>query len=138
MRQGKREPGERKRIVIGTLDYGVIRALGGRFHSNEYDIRYYHRGADVLIEILDHDVDLLILDVEVTGSIGMELLPVIRRLRPRLPVILVTDDFTNQIRRVAAEQGITYQTFKPMSESETDAIVQATETIIKKTQPVYC
>jgi DNA-binding response OmpR family regulator len=138
MREEMRDLGERKRIVIGTLDYTVIRALGRRFHRNKFDLRTCQRGVDVLIEILDNDVDLLILDVDVTGALGMEMMSVIRRIRPRLPVILVTDDYTHQIRKVAAEQGITYQVFKPMSEFESDAIMQVTEMIIEKNQTVGC
>jgi DNA-binding response OmpR family regulator len=138
MREEMSNLGERKTIVIGTLDYAVVQALGRRFHRDKYDLRMCQRGVDVLIEILDHDVDLLILDVDVTGVMGMEIMSVIRRVRPRLPVILVTDDYTHQIRKLAAEQGITYQVFKPMSEFESDAIMQATETIMERTQSVGC
>jgi len=62
----------------------------------------------------------------------VEILPVIRRLRPRLPVILITDAFTHRIRKIAAELGITYQAYKPMSQNETEAIITATEKIVEK------
>jgi DNA-binding NtrC family response regulator len=126
-RNGKRS------VVIGTMDFAVIQALGRRFTSTQYDVRFIQKGVDIISEILDHDVDMLILDLELAGIMGAELLPVIRKLRPRLPIILITDDYTGRIRQLAAEQRIIYQTFKPMSDCNTDAILTATEKTIQKT-----
>lgn len=122
----------KRSVVIGTMDFAVIQALGRRFTSTKYDVRFIQKGVDIITEILDHDVDMLILDLELAGIMGAELLPVIRKLRPRLPIILITDDYTGRIRQLAAEQRITYQTFKPMSDSNTDAILIATEKTIQK------
>ncbi len=121
-----------KLIVVGTIDFGVVEGLKQRLNGENYQVRFVQKGISVLIEILDNDVDLLILDLELAGVMGVEILPVIRRLRPRLPVILITDDFTNRIRKIAAELGITYQAYKPMSQNETEAIISATEKIVEK------
>ena len=121
-----------KLIVVGTIDFGVVEGLKQRLNGENYEVRFVQKGISVLIEILDNDVDLLILDLELAGVMGVEILPVIRRLRPRLPVILITDDFTHRIRKIAAELGITYQAYKPMSQNETEAIISATEKIVEK------
>jgi two-component system nitrogen regulation response regulator GlnG len=122
----------KKNVVIGTMDFAVIQALGRRFTSTQYDVRFIQKGVDIITEILDHDIDMLILDLELAGIMGAELLPVVRKLRPRLPIILITDDYTGRIRQLAAEQGITFQAFKPMSDSNTDAILTATEKTIER------
>jgi len=123
---------KKKLIIIGTIDFGVVEGLKQRLNGENYEVRFIQKGISVLIEILDNDVDLLILDLELAGVMGVEILPVIRRLRPRLPVILITDDFTHRIRKIAAELGITYQAYKPMSQNETEAIISATEKIVEK------
>ncbi len=123
---------KKKLIVVGTIDFGVVEGLKQRLNGENYEVRFVQKGISVLIEILDNDVDLLILDLELAGVMGVEILPVIRRLRPRLPVILITDDFTHRIRKIAAELGITYQAYKPMSENETEAIISVTEKIVEK------
>jgi len=129
---GKTMNKEKKRILIGTLDYEIIKNLGRGFACTDYKIRYAQKGIDVLLEILDNEIDLLILDLELAGIMGIEMLPVIRRLRPRLPVVLIADDYTQKIRKIAAEQGVLYQAFKPISTSETDAIVSASNNVIEK------
>ena len=123
---------KKKLIVVGTIDFGVVEGLKQRLNGENYEVRFVQKGISVLIEILDNDLDLLILDLELAGVMGVEILPVIRRLRPRLPVILITDDFTHRIRKIAAELGITYQAYKPMSQNETEAIISATEKIVEK------
>ena len=123
----------KKRIIVATLDYNVFRSVSQRLARDDYEICLVQKDAAVLTEILDGQVDLLMLDLELAGVLGLDLLPVIRRIRPRLPVILITDDVTQRIRKVAAEQGITYQVFKPVSAPEADDIVSIAERVITKT-----
>jgi DNA-binding response OmpR family regulator len=123
---------KRKAIVIGTFDYQVFVNLNSKLAGANYDVRFVQRGLKILMEILDHDIDLLILDLDLAGVMGIEILPVIRRLRPRLPVILITDDVNLRIRKMAAELGITYQAYKPMTTAETEAIVSATERLMER------
>ncbi|RPI00973.1 MAG: response regulator [Calditrichaeota bacterium] len=125
----------RKTIVIGTFDYQVFANLNSKLSGANYDIRFVQRGVKILLEILDNDIDLLILDLDLAGVLGIEILPVIRRLRPRLPVILITEDVNTRIRKMAAELGVTYQAYKPMTNAETEAIVSATERLMER-QPV--
>lgn len=122
----------KKTIVIGTFDHQVFVNLNAKLAGANYDVRYVQSGLKILMEILDHDVDLLILDLDLAGMMGIEVLPVIRRLRPRLPIILITDDVNTRIRKLAAELGITYQAYKPMTTAATEAIVSATERLMER------
>lgn len=133
---GKRE---KKRIVVATIDHTIEDTLGKQLDANELDVCFVRKGGELLLEILDRDINLLILDIDLADITGVEILPVIRRMRPRLPVILISDDYTNKIRKAAAEQGITYQATKPISKAEGSAILSATSRIIGKTSlvPVF-
>ena len=122
----------RKTIVIGTLDHHVFENLNSKLAGWNYDIRFVQRGVKILLEILDHEIDLLILDLDLAGVMGIEILPVIRRLRPRLPVILITDDMNTRIRKMAAELGVTYQAYKPINIAQTEAIISATERLMER------
>ena len=123
---------KKKTIVIGTFDHEVYEHICAKLGNSKYNVRFVQRGVKILLEILDNEVDLLILDLELTGVMGIEILPVIRRLRPRLPVILITDDMNSKIRKLAAEMGVTYQAYKPMSTAETQAIATATERLMER------
>ncbi len=123
---------KRKTIVIGTFDYHVFESLNAKLAGSNYNVRFVQRGVKVLLEILDYDADLLILDLDLAGVMGIEILPVIRRLRPRLPVILITEDMNLRIRKMAAELGVTYQAYKPINIAQTEAIVSATERLMER------
>ena len=119
-------------ILIASFDNNVYHNLVNELDEPKRDIRFAQRGTRVLQEILENHIDLLILDVELAGMMGTELLPLIKKLRPRLPVILITDDMNKRVRQMAAELGVTYQAFKPISSHETDAIRSATQKIIDR------
>ncbi len=127
---------EQKTILIATFDQSTRQLLTDQLGEHNTRLCFVKSGAHVLMEILEKDVDILLLDVDMQGIIGIEILPIIRKLRPRLPVILITDDFTAQIRKIAAEQGLTFQAHKPGSTVEMEAIVSATEKIIRKREPL--
>jgi len=123
---------KRKRLVIGTYDFELFEQLRNQLAGPGLEILFVQRGVKILIEILDHDVDLLILDLDLTGILGIEILPVIRRLRPRLPIILITEDVNTRIRKIAAELGVHYQAYKPISGIETDAITHAATHLLQR------
>ena len=122
----------KKLVLIASNDPNIRNSLADVLPSTTYEVLIAKRGTDVLLKILDRDIDILLLDIDMNGIIGVEILPVIRRLRPRLPIVLISDDFTSQVRKIAAEQGMTYQTFKPHTGSEVRAIIKATEKIIER------
>jgi two-component system nitrogen regulation response regulator GlnG len=114
----------RKRIVLATSDRGIEDSLRKKFGELKYELFTVSRGLEAVTEMLDHDVDLMIVDLDMTGNVGLDVIPVIRRLRPRMPVVMLADDITFQIRKVAAEQGVTYQTNRPRDHHETFEIVR--------------
>lgn len=123
-----------KQILIGTLDNNIVDSLKHKFKGSEFSIHVTQKGLDILTKILDYKIDLLIIDVDLAGMMGVDVLPIVKKLRPRLPVILITDDFNLRIRKIAAEIGVRYQAFKPISDSESNAIAAASEKIIEKSK----
>lgn len=121
-----------KMIIVATIDQQVESSFKNNFAESEYELHFVRRGLEAILQMLEKDVDLLILDPDMNGIIGIEIIPVIRKLRPRLPVILISEDFTFRLRKIAAEQGITYQTIKPRRAAEISNIVSVSQKIIEK------
>lgn len=119
-----------KTVVIGSQDSQVYEHLRERLQSSGFFVHVALRGEKILLEILDNDINLLILDLDFAGVIGMDILPVIRRIRPRLPIILISDDVNVKIGQMAAELGVSYQAFKPMTNAEMNAIAITSERLV--------
>ena len=88
---------QHKVLLIATTDPEIRKSLTALFNQEIYEVNFVQRGADVVLRILEKDMDILILDLDMYGNVGIEIIPVIRKLRPRLPIVLVSDDFTNRI-----------------------------------------
>ncbi|HOT96227.1 MAG TPA: response regulator [bacterium] len=116
-------------VVVATSDRQLEETLREQM-ATEYRVECVRRGAEAILQMLEKEIDLLLVDIDMNGQIGTEILPVIRRLRPRLPVILISDDFTYRIRKTAAEQGVTFQSVKPRSSSEAHEIINVVDKII--------
>jgi DNA-binding NtrC family response regulator len=116
-------------VVVATSDRNLEETLRAQM-ANDYRVECVRRGADAILQMLEKEIDLLLVDIDMNGQIGTEILPVIRRLRPRLPVILISDDFTYRIRKTAAEQGVTFQSIKPRSTGEAQEIISVVDKII--------
>jgi len=124
--------GRRKRVVLATIDRRMEETLGQKFSDLEYDFFCVQRSMDTVMDLLNRELDLLILDMDLCGGISIDLLPVVRKLRPCLPVVLISDDLTHSMRRIAAEQGVTFHTGKPNDPEDLGSIVYAAEKIIAK------
>jgi two-component system, NtrC family, nitrogen regulation response regulator GlnG len=131
MQMGSSE-GRSRVVVVATSDRGMEDALRAKLGEKQLQVHVVRRNNEAILEILDRDIDLLIIDVDMSGCVGVDILPVVRRLRPRLPVVLISEDFTHRIRKMAAEQGVTYQSQKPHSALETNDIVAITEKIVAR------
>lgn len=121
-------------IVVATSDHTMEETLRLKLSEKNLQVYFVRRNNEAIIELLDRDIDLLIVDVDMTGGVGIDILPVIRRLRPRLPVILISEDFTYRIRKLAAEQGVTYQSIKPRSALETNDILAIMDKIVARNE----
>ena len=132
MKEWKVDTKDTQHIVIGTLDNSIVDSLKEKLGESHFHIHVVQKGIDILTIILDYHVDLLIVDVDLAGMMGIDILPIVKRLRPRLPVILITDDINLRIRKIAAEIGVRYQAFKPISDFDSNAIAVATELIMEK------
>lgn len=119
-------------VVVATSDRGMEDWLRLKFKEKKLLVYFVRRNNEAILEVLDRDIDLLIVDIDISGYVGLDVLPVIRRLRPRLPVILISEDFTYRIRKTAAEQGVTYQSVKPQSALETNDVVSVAEKIVAR------
>jgi two-component system, NtrC family, nitrogen regulation response regulator GlnG len=127
----------RKRIVLATIDRGIEDSLSKQFTELHYEFTAVQRSLDAVTKMLDYDIDLLIMDLDMYGNVSVDLLPVIRKLRPRLPIVLISDDLTHCVRRIAAEQGVTFQAGKPRDQHDMHSIVDAAEKIIAKRELLH-
>jgi FixJ family two-component response regulator len=79
-------------IAVVDDDPGILRSLAYLLESADYRVRTFASGAKLLDAGTLEEFDCLISDIDMPGMEGFELLRLVRMIRPRLPVILITGD----------------------------------------------
>lgn len=103
-------------IVDDEKNYLVV--LEALLSSEGYEIVTANNGRDALHTIQDADLDLVITDVRMPGMNGMELLAECRKIKPDLPVIVMTAYGTIEMAVEAMKQNAYDYITKPFQNEQ--------------------
>jgi FixJ family two-component response regulator len=81
--------GQTLSIAVVDDDLRLLESLENLFESADYTVRTFSSGRDLLNAGLD-GIDCLIADIGMPGMDGFELHQAAKKLRPELPVFLIT------------------------------------------------
>lgn len=113
-------------ILIGSSDRAALTALDS-FITDNFDAKVVSvaETSDFLLEILDKRVDLTIIDVDLAGLPTAKTIQIFKKCRPRVPVIVISDDYSVETGSRIMEQGVFYYLYKPLEYDRLKEIVQS-------------
>jgi len=121
---------ETKSILSAISNEGVkgqvLKALNG---IEPYSLTWVGNSADLLLNILDKDIDLAIIDENLAGIVGSKLIKIIKKSRPRIPLIIIASGNSKEELARVLEQGVFYFIMKPIKSEE---LRQAVDSGLKK------
>ena len=110
---------ETKSILFAISDEGmkgqVFEVLNG---IATYSLTWVGDSADLLLKILDKDIDLAIIDENLAGIVGSKLITIIKKSRPRIPLIIISSGNSKEELARVLEQGVFYFIIKPINGEE--------------------
>ncbi len=110
---------ETKSIIFGVSDEGMKGQVFEIFKDIvTYSLTWVGDSGDLLIKILDKDIDLAIIDENLTGMAGSKLIKIIKKSRPRIPLILISSGNSKEEFARVLEQGVFYFLMKPINGEE--------------------
>jgi two-component system, NtrC family, response regulator AtoC len=89
-----------KRILVVDDEKNIRALFREELEDEGYEVTCASSGREALDKVAEQTPDLILLDVRMDDMTGLEVLDVIRKARPNLPVIMCTavrgleDDFT--------------------------------------------
>jgi len=101
-------------IAVVDDDPRVLESLEDLFESAGYVVRTFASGKSLLTTDLSGN-DCLITDIGMPGMDGFELLDIVKKARPQLPVFLLTARHEICDQQRAADKGISGFFMKPFS-----------------------
>jgi len=102
------------RICIVDDDYSVGRVVQQALERENFRVTYYASSMEYMERFDDHKHDLLICDLEMPQCDGLAIMKEVLRLRPGLPVILISDHPTIPTAVKALKNGAAYILEKPL------------------------
>ncbi len=113
-----------KSILIVDDEPQILRAFQSAFVGTDYSIQYCENGADALVCLGAHGVDLLITDVRMPGMEGLEFLRIVKEKFPRILRVILSGYMDIKLVFRALEENLakTYW-IKPWSNDEFKASI---------------
>jgi two-component system response regulator (stage 0 sporulation protein F) len=114
-----------RRKVLFVEDESSLRTSYQRFFSSRYDLVFATTGAEALVKLREEKPDIMVLDMRLPDTNGVEVLRQVREKDENLPVIITTSYLSvePQLRML----GLTYTGYllKPFRLHELDVRIDA-------------
>ena len=112
-------------IIVASSDSTLRRSLADLLSGSSTQVRTTPKSGELICWVLDSEVDLIVADVDLVGMDGAETLPILRQIRPKAPIIMLSSDTSEEVSRRIAEIGVFYHFVKPVDPSDMLQVVRA-------------
>ncbi len=101
----RNEPdGDHIALLLVDDEEGFVNVLAKRMSRRGIDVTGVLTGTEALQVLRNKDFDIAVLDLKLEDMDGIEVLKIIKKMAPDIPVIMLTGHGSEQ----AAEEGLTY------------------------------
>ncbi len=70
---------------------------------------------DLLLEVLEQDFQVVIYDFEVLNDIGLKTVKILRRIRPKISVVVLSSEPSKKLGGQLLQEGVVYYAVKPLN-----------------------
>ena len=113
-----------KTVVVLSKDEEMITKLKNIFIENSFLISIMNSAFKCISKILRTNISLIIIDFEFAGDTTIELIWIIKKIRPRLPIFVVSNDNSVITLRKIVQAGIFSYAIKPIRSHEIRELIQ--------------
>lgn len=115
---------DHRKVLIATSELSIRAQVFSCVSAKGCQAVAAERGCDALLAVVEQDVGLVILDLSIDEPSGVKTVEILRKIRPRLPVVVLSGDSSLEAGRQVLQHGVFYYLLKPLDLEELDQIVQ--------------
>jgi DNA-binding NtrC family response regulator len=112
-------------VLLATSDQKMAEELSRAFGNREIEVLMFDTARDIILAMAERKIDLMIIDPDVTELKGLEILPVIKKLRPQTRIIAMSEDLSFERRAALVQEGILYQIQAPIHPAQISEVVES-------------
>lgn len=113
-----------RKILVATSEVAIREQVLGCVSAKGYQVVAAERGCDALLAVVEQDVGLVILDLSINEPSGVNTVEILRKMWPRLPLVVLSGDASLEAGRQILQHGVFYYLLKPLDLEEIDQVVQ--------------
>lgn len=122
-------------IIVASSDSQVRRTVSDLLDPTSNQVRTTPRSSELIRWALDGDFDVFVVDVDLVGMDGVETLSILKQVRPKVPVIMLSSDASHEVSRQIAEIGVFYHFVKPLDAADLMQVIKAVGETRSNTPP---
>ena len=115
---------DHRKVLIAASEPPTRKEVLDRLSLHDYRAIAVERGSDALLAVAEENIGLVILDISIQEPSGAKTVEIIRKMRPRLPVIVLSSDHSVEAGRQILQHGVFYYLLRPLDLEELDQIVR--------------
>lgn len=111
-------------ILIADANEKDREVLADLFSKEGYQVELARSGQEVIRKVQDIKINILIMNVELQGMKGYEVVPIVKRFAPDLLVIMTSSDSSIGVAKRVREEEVFYYCIKPIDLDEIKLVVK--------------
>ncbi len=115
----------RHRVLIASDDADCGKRLKAALPKERWAVVLETEGAEALVSILERPFDMAVIDLALSDMEGRQVIRIIRRSRPKIPLVVISDDASVETRASVMQEGVVYYSVKPLDPAEILQALQA-------------
>ena len=117
-------------ILVADTNAKDRRFLLNLLTEEKFKVVTAQLGCDVIKKVQSMDVDIVIMDVDLVEMKGYEIVPILKKINSKLPIIMMSSDNSLERAKRVREKGVFYYAIKPLDTDEIKAVINdATKTL---------
>ena len=112
------------RIAIFCQDQESETSLAQILSGREVELVMLNNHVDLILHLLEHDCQAAIYGLELPLDMGLKIVQILRKIRPKLPLIVVSDEIKDGIGGKILQEGVSYYTLRPVSPERLNEVME--------------
>lgn len=115
---------DQRKVLIVTPELSIRQQILSCASAKGYQAIAAEKGYDALLTVVEQNVGLVIIDLSIDESAGVKTVEILRKIRPRLPLVVLSGDRSLEAGRQVLQHGVFYYLLKPVDLEELDQIIR--------------
>lgn len=111
-------------ILVASSLEETRKQITGFLLERGYRVRAMAGGSEALLALIDDEPDLIILDLQLGEIPGLQALELVKRLRPTVPLVVLSDDLSMETGSRVLEKGVFFYFLKPLDFSLLGEVIE--------------